>query len=38
MDLIPNEVMDIVFLGKTIHQIVFMLVHALGKIGGHACV
>jgi hypothetical protein len=29
---------NIVFLGKTIHQIVFVLIHTLGKIRGHSYV
>jgi hypothetical protein len=36
MDFIPNEAMNIVFPGKTIHQIVLMLVYTLNKVGGHA--
>ena len=32
MDFIPNEAVNAVFLGKTIHQIVFMLISTLGKV------
>ena len=38
MGFIPNQAVNIVFLGKTFHQIVFMVVHTLNKLGGHACI
>jgi hypothetical protein len=38
MDFIPNQTVDIVFLSKTIYEIVFMLIHTLGKVRGHACI
>ena len=38
MDLIPNQAVNIVFPGKTLHQVVFMLVYTLNKVGGHACI
>ena len=38
MDFIPNQTVNIVFLGETVHQIVSMLVYTLNKIRGHSCI
>jgi len=38
MDFIPNQMVNIVFLGETVHQIVSMLVYTLNKIRGHSCI
>jgi hypothetical protein len=36
MDFIPNQMVNIVFLRETLHQIVCVFVHTLNKVGGYA--
>ena len=38
MDFIPNQTVNIIFLGKTLHQIVLMLAYTFNKVGGYACI
>ena len=38
MHFIPNQAVNTIFLGKTLHQIVLVLLHPLNKVGSHACI
>ena len=38
VDFIPNQAVDIIFPGKTVHQIISMLVYSLNEVGGYACI
>jgi len=38
MHFIPNQAVNTVFLAETLHQVVFVFVHTLNKVGGYTCI